>query len=170
MKAIFLDRDGVINKDLGYVYKKEDFIFCDGIFEILRYFHNLGFELFIITNQSGIGRKYFTQSDFSKISEYMTTQLRVENINIKEIAHCPHTPDQDCKCRKPKPKMVNDLVNKFNININTSWFIGDKDLDMACAKNAKIKNKIQIISEYKNQTKLADFYINTLNKLKEIIK
>jgi len=139
MKAVFLDRDGVINVDKGYIYKIDDFEFKEDIFELLKFLQKKGFSLFIITNQSGIGRGYYTLKDFERLNNYMIEELKKKNINIKEVAFCPHHPNDNCECRKPKPGMILKLIEKYKIDIETSILIGDKMSDIQAGQNAGIK-------------------------------
>jgi len=139
MKAVFLDRDGVINIDKGYVHKIEDFEFREGIFELLKLLQEKGFKLFVVTNQSGIGRGYYTIKDFEKLTEYMLDELGKREIEIKEVMFCPHHPDENCECRKPKPSMILDLARKYNIILKDSIMIGDKLSDIKAGKNAGIE-------------------------------
>ena len=138
IKALFLDRDGVINKDLGYVYRIEDFEFMPGIFAALRGFIELGFDIFVVTNQSGIGRKYYTQADFDKLSEYMINEFKAKGVNIKKIYYCPHTPDDNCECRKPKSGMFLKALSEFNIDMKSSIMICDKQSDIDAASGAGV--------------------------------
>lgn len=170
IKAIFLDRDGVINIDTGYISKIEEFIFVDGIFESCKEFQKLGYKIFIITNQSGINRGYFTKDDFLKLSIWMINEFKNKEIEIQKIYFCPHSPKENCKCRKPKPKMVLDAKEDFNIDLKNSWFIGDKTSDMECAINAGIDNLILINSNY-NKDENNYKTVNNINEAKdEILK
>jgi len=146
MKAIFLDRDGIINVDYSYVYKKEDLEFCDGVFETLQHFASLGYALFIVTNQSGIGRGYYTEEDFEKLTSWMLDEFICKNIKITKVYHCPHSPDENCKCRKPKTGMFEQARKEFDIDIKNSWMIGDKPSDIQAGKNAGIPNTIFVNS------------------------
>jgi D-glycero-D-manno-heptose 1,7-bisphosphate phosphatase len=143
-KAIFLDRDGVINIDKSYVCKIEDFEFVEGIFEVLHYFRKLGFLLIVVTNQSGIGRGYYTSEDFEKLTAWKLKELEKEGIFIDEVYHCPHDPDSGCGCRKPSPDMLLKAKEKFNIDMQASWMIGDKKSDIYAGYNAGIKDTILI--------------------------
>jgi D-glycero-D-manno-heptose 1,7-bisphosphate phosphatase len=138
-KAVFLDRDGVLNVDYGYVYKAKDLKFEKKIFKILEYFKNRNYIFIIITNQSGIGRKYFNIQNVKKFNSKISNELLKKNINIQDIYICPHTPSMKCKCRKPSPKMVNDASFIWNIDKNKSLMIGDKLTDYQCSKNAGVK-------------------------------
>ena len=104
-KAIFLDRDGIINVDHSYVYKKENFEFCEGIFETLQHFLSLDYQLFIVTNQSGIGRGYYSEDDFEKLTSWMLKEFTCRGIKITKVYYCPHSPSDGCTCRKPEIEM-----------------------------------------------------------------
>ena len=164
-KALFLDRDGVINSDAGYVYKIEDFKFIDGIFDLCKVFIEKEYKIFVITNQSGINRGYFTENDFLELTEWMKKQFEERNIHIEKVYYCPHSPNEDCDCRKPKPKMLLDAKKDFNIDLENSLFIGDKISDMECALNAGLKKMILINSGYHNNEN--KFLI--ANDIKEVI-
>ena len=101
-KAIFLDRDGVINYDHGYVYKISDFRLIEGVVDALKFFQLKKYLLIIVTNQSGIGRGYFTEQEFQEINSHMLSILKNDSININGVYYCPHHPNDNCKCRKPK--------------------------------------------------------------------
>ncbi len=145
-KAIFLDRDGIINIDNSYVYKKEDFKFCEGIFELLRHFLSLDYLLFIVTNQSGIARGYYSEDDFSELSSWMLDELTRKGIKITKIYHCPHKPDDACRCRKPEIAMFEKAKKEFDIDMQNSWMIGDKKSDIEAGINADIPNTIFVHS------------------------
>jgi len=171
-KAVFLDRDGVINIEKNYLYKIEDFEFIDGVFNSLIYLQNLDYKLFIITNQSGIGRGYYTQEDFNKLTSWMLEQFEEKKIKISQVEFCPHTPQVNCNCRKPKSGMVDNILKNHNINLQNSWLIGDKKSDILCAKQANIKNTIQVQSghNFSKKESLADFVIPTIANINTIIK
>jgi D-glycero-D-manno-heptose 1,7-bisphosphate phosphatase len=162
-KAIFLDRDGVINKEKNYLYKIEDFEFIDGVMDALYYLSKKNYLLFIITNQSGINRQYYNQDDFITLTTWMISELQKNNIIISQIEYCPHTPNDNCTCRKPKTGMIDNILSNYNIDLEQSYLIGDKNSDIQCAKNSDIKNTIQVKSGNKFDTSYADFIIDTLN-------
>ena len=141
-KAVFLDRDGVINIDKKYVYKIEDFEFCRGVFEALHHFQSLGYKLIIVTNQSGIGRGYYSEEEFQKLTGWMREALLHVNINIDAVYYCPHAPEENCACRKPKSGMLEEAIRTFNIDVKDSWMIGDKRSDIEAAYSVGIENTI----------------------------
>ncbi|RXI37887.1 D-glycero-beta-D-manno-heptose-1,7-bisphosphate 7-phosphatase [Arcobacter cloacae] len=143
-KIIFLDRDGVINHDHGYVYEIEKFEFIDGVFDACKYFISLGYEIIVITNQSGIGRGYYTQDDFLTLTNWMIKEFNKNEIEILKVYFCPHSPSEDCDCRKPKIGMITQSLNDFSIDLQNSWLIGDKISDIQTAINANIPNRILI--------------------------
>ena len=143
-KALFLDRDGIINIDHGYVSKIEDFEFTEGIFDLLKLFINEGYTLFIVTNQSGIGRGYYTQKDFTTLTQWMLDAFKKENITIESVEHCPHAPEEKCACRKPNTGMIEAILSKQRVDLKNSWMIGDKQSDIDLAHNATIQHTISI--------------------------
>jgi D-glycero-D-manno-heptose 1,7-bisphosphate phosphatase len=157
-KAIFLDRDGVINIDHGFVYQIEKFEFVDGIFEFLKEAQRRGYTLIIVTNQSGIGRGYYTLEDFEKLTDFMIKQMQKEGINIskEQIFFCPHAPEENCSCRKPEPKMILDAKDKFNIDLGKSYLIGDKITDIEAGIRAGIPNNILITKNSKISMEAVD--------------
>ena len=150
-KAIFLDRDGVINKDFSYVYKIEEFEFVDGIFEFLREAQRRGYILIVVTNQSGIGRGYYSLEDFERVTEYMIDKMKKEGVDIskEQIFFCPHSPEANCSCRKPSPKMILDAKERFDIDLSKSILIGDKKTDIEAAKRAGVAKRVLIKKDSK---------------------
>ncbi|CAM1373128.1 D-glycero-beta-D-manno-heptose 1,7-bisphosphate 7-phosphatase [Tenacibaculum xiamenense] len=146
MKVVFIDRDGVINKDVGYLDKIEDFQFIDGVFTSFRYLQSLGFSLVIITNQSGIGRGYFSDYDFHVVNNWMLDKFSHENVNILDVLYCPHKPLDLCTCRKPNTGMLETINKKYNIIKKESWLIGDKESDIDTAINFGITNTVLVES------------------------
>ena len=135
--AVFLDRDDIIVEDPGYVHKLEDFKLIQNAIEGLKLLKN--YKLFIITNQSGIGRGIYKLQDFSKFNNHLIRELKKNNIKIRKTYYCPHKPEDNCKCRKPKTKLLKDAAKEFNIDLKKSFAIGDKKLDVKMGKNAGCK-------------------------------
>ena len=152
-KAVFLDRDGVINVDHAYVYKPQDFEFIDGVFAACAEFVKQGFRLIVVTNQSGIARGYYTEAQFAELSEWMQAQFVAHNINIDAIYYCPHHPKkglgdylQDCDCRKPQPGMLQRGIEAFDLDPSQCVMVGDKHGDMVAAKRCNIGTKVLVKS------------------------
>lgn len=166
-KAIFLDRDGVINVDKAYVYQKEDFEFCKGVFETLAYFQSLGYLLIIVTNQSGIGRGYYSEKEYQTLMDWVREELLHVNVTLDAIYHCPHAPEAQCHCRKPQSGMLEEAIKAFHIDVTQSWMIGDKPSDMDAAYHAGIKQTILIGD---GPTPHAKYYVNFLLDTINLIK
>ncbi len=143
-KTLFIDRDGIINVDHGYTHKIDAFEFMPGIFNLLSLFQLNGYQLFIVTNQSGIGRGYYTLDDFEKLTDWMLNELDTQGIKIKKVFYCPHKPEDKCTCRKPKTGMIEQALKSFDIDLTHSWMIGDKQSDIDLAYNAHIAKSIAI--------------------------
>lgn len=143
-KALFLDRDGIINVDYGYVHKIEDFQFTQNIFKLLHFFKKQNYIFFIITNQSGIGRGYYTLKDFDILTTWMLKRFKEQNIDVESVKLCPHSPQELCNCRKPKAGMIEQIVENYDIDFKNSWMIGDKQSDIDLAYNANIGHTIAI--------------------------
>ncbi len=145
-KALFLDRDGVINRDYGYVGRVEDFEFIDGILDLIYKAWLDGYLPIIVTNQSGIGRGYYTFEDFESVTSFMLDTMQKFGIGIKreQLFFCPHTPNDNCNCRKPKSGMFLEAIKEFNIDIDNSIMIGDKLTDIEASKGAGVAHQILI--------------------------
>ena len=171
IKTIFLDRDGVINKDVNYAYKIVDFEFIEGIFDVCIYFQDLGYKIIIVTNQSGISRGYYSENDFQTITNWMLAQFKKNDINILDVFHCPHLPDSHCNCRKPKPGMLINARYKHNINMQNSWIIGDKEADIIAGISSGITNTILVKNGHKIDAlnSKAKFIIDSIQQTNKII-
>ncbi|TFG09111.1 MAG: HAD-IIIA family hydrolase [Promethearchaeota archaeon] len=135
VKAIFLDRDGTLNEDKGYVHKVEDFALLPGVIEGLKLLKN-EFIFIIITNQSGIGRGYYTVDDLHAFNKLLIEALDKEAIEIKKLFFCPHIPEDKCECRKPNTHFIDLSTNEYNIDLKNSWVIGDHPSDASLGINA----------------------------------
>lgn len=164
----FSDRDGIINLDLGYVHKKEDFHFYDNIFNTFQYIQNLGYEIIIITNQSGIARKFYSEEDFIMLNDWMISIFKSNGINILDTFYCPHLDNDKCNCRKPKDGMFLSAFKKYDVNKKNSWMIGDKLSDMEAAVAAGIKNTILFRCE--DELDISKYKIKNLEELYSIVK
>ena len=171
IKTIFLDRDGVINKEINYLHKIEDFEFIDGVFEACQFLQSLEYKIIVITNQSGISRGLYTNNDYQIITKWMVSQFMKNNISILDTFHCPHLPDSGCNCRKPKPGMLLEAKKKYNINMLESWMIGDKETDITAAISSGINNTILVKSGHKinEADSRAKFIIDSINQSSQLI-
>jgi D-glycero-D-manno-heptose 1,7-bisphosphate phosphatase len=145
-KALFLDRDGVINVEKNYVYKISDFEFIPEIFGIIKKYQEEGFLIFVISNQAGIARKLYAEADVVRLNKWMVSEFRKKGIHITDVYFCPHHPEftGECECRKPNPGMILKAINKYNIDPKKSVLIGDKESDILAGKNAHVGKNIYI--------------------------
>ncbi|MDQ7091475.1 MAG: HAD family hydrolase [Methylococcales bacterium] len=157
-KALFLDRDGIINIDSAYVHQPKDFIFVEGIFDLCHHFVNQGYRLFIITNQAGIGRGYYTEKEFDDLMRWVSAEFSKQGLTIEKSYYCPHHPiagigdyKQTCGCRKPEAGMILSAAEEFNLNLNQSLLIGDKMSDINAGKKAGLEKSYLIKSRYQEK-------------------
>lgn len=146
-RALFLDRDGVINIDHGYVYRSEDFRFMYGIFDLVRTARALGYLPVVVTNQSGIGRGYYSEDDFHTLTAFMLERFGLEGAQIERVYHSPHHPEavlpeyrQEHPDRKPSPGMLLRAARDLDLDIEASAMIGDKASDVGAAKAAGVRD------------------------------
>ncbi|MCL4345513.1 MAG: HAD family hydrolase [Candidatus Thermoplasmatota archaeon] len=126
-KALFVDRDGTINRDCPYCKDPSQIVLYDDAVEIMKDFQNKGYLIIIITNQSGINRGYFTIDEFMNFQDVLLGMLLERGVKVVDTFYCPHRPDENCKCRKPKTGMIEDAVKKYDINLSESVILGDRD-------------------------------------------
>jgi D-glycero-D-manno-heptose 1,7-bisphosphate phosphatase len=144
-RALFLDRDGVINVDKGYVHRREDFEFVDGIFDLCRAFRQRGYLLVVVTNQSGIGRGYYSESDFLALTDWMVSVFREQGISIARTYYCPYHPQHgvgayrsDSFDRKPNPGMILRARDELQIDLGGSILLGDRKSDILAGVRAGV--------------------------------
>ena len=171
IKTVFLDRDGVINKEVGYLHNIQDFEFIDGVFEACLYFQSLNYQIIVVTNQSGIGRGYYDKDDFHIINNWMLGQFKNKGIEVLDVFFCPHGPESNCNCRKPKPGMFNQANDKYNIDMKNSWMIGDKEADITAANTAGIQNTALVKSGHAidERNSNASFILDSIEQAKKVI-
>lgn len=143
-KALFLDRDGIINVDTAYLHKPEDVVFVDGIFDLCKAAEEKGYILIIVTNQAGIARGYYTEEDVVSLHVWLKEQFKKRDINITDIFYSPYHTDgivkkyvKDSECRKPKPGMFIEAAEKYDIDFSLSLMVGDKLSDRIEIDNLK---------------------------------
>lgn len=153
-KALFLDRDGVINRDDGYVSTSEKFHFIDGIFDLCRHAQSKNYLIIIVTNQSGIARGFYSVDDFHKLNNWMLAQFKMRTINITHVYYCPHHPQgcvleftRTCNCRKPKPGLFTNAAADYPINLSQSIAVGDKERDLEAAYTAGVGTGILLTTD-----------------------
>ena len=142
-RALFLDRDGVINRDREYLHRQEDFEFIDGIFELCRHYQERGYRIVVVTNQSGIARGYYSEADFAGLTAWMCERFEEEGVTITAVYHCPHHPEitGPCRCRKPEPGMLLQAARDHRIDLNASVLIGDAPRDIEAALRAGVPKR-----------------------------
>ena len=146
IKAVFFDRDGVLNVDKDYLHTIEDFEWIDGAKESIVFLTKNNYTVFVVTNQSGIARGFYTVDDMNKLHQYMAAEIKQAGGNIEKFYFCPHLPDGkikefaiECDCRKPKPGLLLQALREYAIDKENSFLIGDKPRDVESAAAAGIK-------------------------------
>lgn len=160
-KAVFFDRDGVINRDYGYVGSLERFEFLPGVKEALAQIKKMGYATILVTNQSGIARGLYTIDDFDTLTEFMQGELKKYQADFDGIYFCPHHPQAavaefrcECSCRKPKPDMFFWARDEHDIDLNHSIMVGDHASDIEAAQNAGLPNLILVGDHIDNDAAL----------------
>jgi D,D-heptose 1,7-bisphosphate phosphatase len=154
-KAIFLDRDGVINKEVSYLSNPDMFEFIEGSIEALKILKQKMFLLIVITNQAGIARGFFTEEILNTIHNKMTKILIQNGVKLDDIYYCPHHPDftGPCECRKPNPGMIYKAKSKYNIDLTQSYMVGDTLNDIQTGKTTNCKTVLLLTGYGKEEQK-----------------
>lgn len=144
--AVFLDRDGVLNRDVNYLHRPEDFIWLEGAQAAVRYLNQQGYLVIVVTNQSGVARGYYSEAAVNYLHNWMNEQLEQIDAHIDAFYYCPHHPDgivgqyrQCCACRKPEPGLILQAIDEWSIDVAGSLLIGDNRRDVEAAERAGIK-------------------------------
>ncbi|MGZ4966693.1 MAG: D-glycero-alpha-D-manno-heptose-1,7-bisphosphate 7-phosphatase [Chthoniobacterales bacterium] len=165
-RAVFLDRDGTLMRDVEYCGDPKQVEVFGGVPQALRRLKDAGFKLIVITNQSGIGRGYFTEDEYRAVEKEVEQQLGV----IDATYFCPDKPDAGCRCRKPQPGLIFDAQRDHDLDLQRSFLIGDKPLDAECGRNAGVRTiLIQTGNEPPNEKSGADWLARDLAEATEII-
>ncbi len=148
-RAAFLDRDGVVNIDRGYVYRREDFDFVPGLLEGARRLHELNYALVIVSNQSGIGRGLYSEADFHALSDWMREEFIAAGAPLSGVYFCPHHPSEArgrylvrCDCRKPAPGMLFSAASDLHLDLSASIMFGDSESDLSAAQAAGVRLRV----------------------------
>nr|WP_320148147.1 D-glycero-beta-D-manno-heptose 1,7-bisphosphate 7-phosphatase [uncultured Anaeromusa sp.] len=151
-KALFLDRDGVINVEKNYLHKIEDFEFIPGIIEVMRQYQQDGYALVVVTNQSGIGRGYYSEEDFWKLTEWMKQTLAEQGVIIEGVYFSPYHPEKgvgeyrrESDCRKPGPGMLLQAAKELELELEASVMLGDKESDIEAGRHAGVAQTIRLM-------------------------
>lgn len=173
-KALFLDRDGVINVDHGYIYQPDEIEFVSGIFDLCREAKAKGFLIIVVTNQSGIARGYYSEKDFKQLTAWMKDQFEQQSCPIDGVYYCPHHAVKgkgiykiDCDCRKPKSGMFTQATHDHDIDFSQSIMIGDKPSDMEAAASVGIKRTFFVDNQTIENEKFAR-YPHVVTKIEQI--
>ncbi|MBA5808499.1 D-glycero-beta-D-manno-heptose 1,7-bisphosphate 7-phosphatase [Morganella morganii] len=178
--AVFLDRDGTINADTGYLHEIDDFQFIENAIEAMQAIKQMGYALIIVTNQSGIARGMFTEDQFMHLTEWMDWSLADRGVDLDGIYYCPHHPEgtveefrQVCNCRKPAPGMLLDAQKHLKIDMGNSYMVGDKLDDMLAGRAAEVGTTV-LVRTGKPVTEdaeaAADIVINSIADLPALLK
>jgi D-glycero-D-manno-heptose 1,7-bisphosphate phosphatase len=172
-RALFLDRDGVINHDSGYTSSAENFRFIDGIFDLCRAAKRLGYLLIVVTNQAGIGRGYYSEQDFSTLTKWMRERFETEGVTITDVFHCPDHLEhgigrykKDSFDRKPNPGMLLRAAERHGLDLERSIMIGDKDSDMQAASKAGVGIRCHYMAD-EHELVLSRAATHKINSLQE---
>ena len=147
-KAVFLDRDGVIIEQVAYLSKPEQVALVPGAVEALRLIHRRGDLAVVISNQSGVGRGYFTAADVDAVHDRIQELLAQSGEKVDEFRYCPHAPDEACSCRKPSPEMILKAAERFGIDVRASLMLGDRMSDLECGVNAGCAKSVLVRTGY----------------------
>ena len=169
ISAVFLDRDGVINVDHGYVSTWEQFEFLAGVPEALRELQDAGYLLIVVSNQSGIGRGYYSEADLESLNQAIAQHLAsTVGVTLSGFYHCPHHPTEaegefrrQCDCRKPAPGMIRQAALDHGVDVKTSILVGDKDSDIAAGRAAGVARLFKVAGSSQSATPGADVQLVT---------
>jgi D-glycero-D-manno-heptose 1,7-bisphosphate phosphatase len=147
-RAVFLDRDGTIIEDRDYLKRVEDVVILPGAASALKQLQDAGFLLFIVSNQSGVGRGYFTLDDVAKVNGHIVAELAKSGVRFEKIYFAPEAPEQPSRGRKPSPQFLFDARDEFAVDLGNSYMIGDKLIDLECGWNAGVKKSLLVRTGY----------------------
>src|SRR3954466_15187570 len=147
-RAVFLDRDGTLVAEKNYLCRPEDVSIFPGVGATLKKLQDAGFKLFIVSNQSGVGRGYFTLADVERVNRHLGDVLAREGVRFEKIYVAPEAPEQPSRGRKPSPQFLFDARDEFRLDLAESYVVGDKLIDLECGWNAGVKKSILVRTGY----------------------
>jgi len=147
-KAVFLDRDGTLIEERDYLYRPEEVVILPGVAPALRSLRDAGFLLFIVSNQSGVGRGYFTMEDVDRVNRHLLAELARDQFQFTKVYVAPEAPETPSRGRKPSPQFLFDARDEFGIDLSASYMVGDKLIDLECGWNAGVKTSILVRTGY----------------------
>jgi D-glycero-D-manno-heptose 1,7-bisphosphate phosphatase len=151
-RAVFLDRDGVLIEDRHYLHRVAEVVFPSGTFAGLQRLAAAGFQLFVVTNQSGVGRGYFTLADVEKVHAHLTAECARHGVALRKFYVAPEAPDQPSRGRKPSPQFLFEARDEFGLDLAKSFMVGDKWIDLECGWNAGVQKSILVRTGYGRET------------------
>jgi D-glycero-D-manno-heptose 1,7-bisphosphate phosphatase len=147
-RAVFFDRDGVLIEEKHYLHRAEEVVLFPGAGRALRRLQDAGFKLFVVTNQSGVGRGYFTMADVDKVHSFLAGELARDGVRFEKIYVAPEAPDQPSRGRKPSPQFLLEARDEFGLDLSQSCLVGDKLIDLECGWNAGVKHCLLVRTGY----------------------
>lgn len=157
MNFIFIDRDGVINKDpggwtkVGYVTEWKDFLFVPGTLEALKILKKKGIKVIVASNQGGVNKGIYTQEQLNKVNDLMLKEIKKNGAEVEEVFYCVHKDEDNCDCRKPKPGMLEEAAKKYGVDLEKTYFIGDDKKDIGAGKRAGCKTVLVLSGKSKRE-------------------
>lgn len=155
--AVFLDRDGTINEDTGYIDSPERLALIDGAASAIKKLNSKGFKVIVITNQSGVGRGYFSKEAADAVNKELEEVLKKQGVHLDGIYYCPHHPDDNCECRKPKIGLLEKAKKDLDIDFKKSYIVGDKVSDVELAHNIGCKDILVLTGEGMKHKKMLKY-------------
>jgi len=175
-KALFLDRDGVVNVDIGYLHTSRECVFNDDIFELVSAANRAGYAVVLVTNQAGIGRGYFTVDQFQALSAWMLGEFENRHARIDRVYYCPHHPEfglgeykQACNCRKPQPGMFEQARVELDLDMEGSLMIGDKPSDLHAAQRAGVAHRFLLAAAGEHDLEMSGSLGTRIDRLTELL-
>ncbi|MBU6398676.1 MAG: HAD family hydrolase [Verrucomicrobia bacterium] len=146
--AVFFDRDGVLIQERHYLHRAEEVVIFPGVSDALRRLQHAGFLLFVVTNQSGVGRGYFTLADVERVHAHLAAELQRAGVRLQRFYVAPEAPEQPSRGRKPSPQFLFDARDEFDVDLARSYMVGDKRIDLECGWNAGVRQSLLVRTGY----------------------